>query len=142
MWVKRTDADSDEQNEFVRSEKTRWQLRLFRVGAAVLVFLLVTLLPHSSKRTGGWYPPYVHIRGTHDLVEFIGLGLIVAVIAGLPVWDRLGSTSERKFTSKTSRSGAREMLCPKCEAAKWDDGVTKCSCGGEFVPLDTLKWVD
>jgi hypothetical protein len=34
------------------------------------------------------------------------------------------------------------MMCPKCEAAKDDDGDYECSCGGRFVDIKTMKWVE
>ena len=34
------------------------------------------------------------------------------------------------------------MICPKCEEAKDDDGVLTCSCGGHFVDIRTMKWVE
>ena len=34
------------------------------------------------------------------------------------------------------------MICPKCEETKNDDGVLTCSCGGHFVDLRTMKWVE
>ena len=34
------------------------------------------------------------------------------------------------------------VICPKCEAAKYQDNVIRCSCGGDFVDMVTVKWVD
>ena len=34
------------------------------------------------------------------------------------------------------------VICPKCEAAKNDDGDYQCPCGGHFVDIRTMKWVE
>jgi len=34
------------------------------------------------------------------------------------------------------------MICLKCEKLKDDDKNYQCDCGGEFVPLDELDWVE
>jgi hypothetical protein len=36
----------------------------------------------------------------------------------------------------------RTVICPLCENAKYDDGVADCPCGGRFVDLVSMKWVD
>lgn len=33
-------------------------------------------------------------------------------------------------------------MCLKCEKLKKNDKIYSCDCGGEFVPLDELEWVD
>ncbi len=33
-------------------------------------------------------------------------------------------------------------MCLKCNKYKNDDKNYICDCGGEFVPLDELEWVD
>jgi hypothetical protein len=39
-------------------------------------------------------------------------------------------------------SGPDSMICLLCEKLKNDDKNYKCPCGGEFVPLDELEWLD
>ena len=34
------------------------------------------------------------------------------------------------------------VICPKCEEAKDDDGDYECPCGGRFVNIKSMKWVE
>jgi len=33
-----------------------------------------------------------------------------------------------------------EMICPKCEKVKYDDGIMICECGGHFEKMEEMKW--
>ncbi len=33
------------------------------------------------------------------------------------------------------------MICPQCEASKYEDGVTQCPCGGHFEMMESMKFV-
>ena len=39
-------------------------------------------------------------------------------------------------------SGTEAMICLKCEKLKNDDKIYQCDCGGAFVPLDELEWIE
>ena len=34
------------------------------------------------------------------------------------------------------------QICTKCNKIKNDDGALKCNCGGEFVSIDEMKWIE
>ncbi len=34
------------------------------------------------------------------------------------------------------------VICPKCEATKYHDGILVCQFGGRFEKVDELKWVE
>jgi hypothetical protein len=34
------------------------------------------------------------------------------------------------------------MICPRCEAAKNEDGDYSCACGGHYEDIRTMKWVE
>ena len=33
------------------------------------------------------------------------------------------------------------MICPTCETTKYDDGISQCSCGGQFEMMEVMKHV-
>jgi len=33
------------------------------------------------------------------------------------------------------------MICPQCEASKYEDGVDQCPCGGHFEMMESMKYV-
>ncbi|MBN2729785.1 MAG: hypothetical protein JXR53_11230 [Bacteroidales bacterium] len=37
---------------------------------------------------------------------------------------------------------ATTHICDKCNAKKLDDGKYVCECGGEFVHINKMKWVE
>ncbi len=34
------------------------------------------------------------------------------------------------------------LVCHECGKVKVDDGFTSCSCGGHYVDIKTMKWVE
>jgi len=131
MWVKYT---PDEFVAITAKRKTDSDRLSFfvRVSVAVLLCGLFLFVPRSSRRFG-FRPALLdvgQIHGFSQVLKIVGVFLAVAGIAALPFWKTI-------FASSASKR--RAMVCMKCEACKFDDGDDCCSCGGEFVPADTVK---
>lgn len=71
---------------------------------------------------------------------FIEKGIWKAFIFGLLIF--LLNIFLQIVTKKPFPAKAEAMICLKCEKIKNDDKNYQCNCGGKFVPLDELEWVD
>jgi hypothetical protein len=127
MWVPVTEKE--------RIEKARRIvcIRLIIFSCVWLVFSLFTSLFSSGAEI---------LRGRPDLVpgdEFLprfalrlGMGVVVL---GL-VWIIAGVTKYRVGSSD------KTLICPKCGETCDTSPSAKCSCGGKFVPLNEVKWIE
>ena len=119
MWVKRTEAE-------LAAERRRQ--RRSRVIAAVLagaLFLFMVTCPFGGgegARRGRYVVP------VSELLSRLPFGIVVGIIAAF-VFYKWGS-NERPT-----------MICPKCDATKYDDGIRECSCGGHYELMESMKHV-
>ena len=118
MWIKRSEAELVEERRRERRSRLRWAL-LF--GAFVL--LLVTFF------FGG---PEAFRRGRFTVP-------VAEILSRFPFAIAAGAISS--FVSYKCERKRPMMICPKCEATKYDDGATQCSCGGHFETMDSMKYV-
>jgi hypothetical protein len=119
MWVKRTEAE-------LAAERRRQ--RRSRVRAAVLIgaffLLMVTCLfgwGESARRLRVFVP-------VGELLSRLPFGVVAGIIVSFVFY---------KWGSKEQPT----MVCPKCEATKYDDGVIDCSCGGRYELMEAMKHV-
>jgi hypothetical protein len=100
----------------ILEEKRKAQKRL-RVVTVALYFLLlsvfVVLIPSKS---------------VYRLVNN-------ALVAGLAAWWYYAKTH-------ADINAKKGLVCPKCESVKSPDGQLRCQCGGEFVDMREMKWVE
>lgn len=100
-----------------------------RMGMAAaygfLFFLMATFCRGGGHRFSGYANP--GFRPWAEAVYLIPYTQLFGVLIGCFIYFR---------------KSRRTVICPLCEKAKYDDGVTECSCGGQFADLVTLKWVD
>jgi len=126
MWVKL----SAEELAQVKAERAASN-RLLRKFAAILFGLLVVVVfsfkvgRESGEAKG-------RIARDEEVPKRLPFALVGGVIAALVVyWFDLSRVALHKF-----------LVCPKCEARKDDDGLLECSCGGRFIQMEDLKWVE
>ncbi|MBI3099259.1 MAG: hypothetical protein HYY93_13615 [Planctomycetes bacterium] len=129
LWVERTPDEVAGWNRYAGRE-ARWQGCL--TAAAILVILPLLF-------AGGWLvnlraSATAPIQGPGSFARRLAVALAIAV----PVACVAYRFERQKELSKLSRS----TVCPKCEASgKGNDGSV-CSCGGSFVSLSRVKWVE
>ena len=120
MWQKRTDQEITE----ARKKASRTRLG----GAALLGVFFAVLITFTRSR-------FKRVDGSSSLFSWdeIPGRLPFAIVFGLlATWIIY---RWRLFSKQT-------MICPLCDKSKFDDGVKRCSCGGDFVEIETVKWDD
>jgi hypothetical protein len=118
MWVKRTDAEVEEERK--RERRSR---RLGAVLGGIFVLLVVSVFfsrGEAAERGRVAVP-------VSELLSRLPFAIVAAVICAFLVYK--------------SDDPRPRVVCPKCEATKYDDGVRDCACGGRFENMETMKYV-
>lgn len=124
MWVKKT------QDELARTRKE--ERRKTRIEAVAL-WLLFTMV-------GAAFPGYSEMRGFYilpfsEIVERFPVSALIMLPAFLLYWFQRGPRGGRKALGVP-------QVCLRCGSLKQSDGVDTCPCGGTFVNMDEVKWVE
>lgn len=124
IWIKKTPLEIEEGESRQQSGKGRWIVYLL-LG----VFFMIPVFFNGGRLS--WRPgPFV--RSMDDVMQTLPTMLVIWLIAVIFMQVFKVPALKRKIV----------MICPKCEAAKNDDGDYGCPCGGHFVDIKTMKWVD
>ena len=118
MWVDRT------QEEI---EKVRQQRLYQDIGVASFVWIISTILIAAfpkRKELGGMIDPIAMDEIARRIPVAMGIGIGIALIY------------------LYYRRQRQTLICPKCDSTKFSDGHGTCSCGGQFRPLDEMKWIE
>ena len=124
MWVKKTESEIES-----KKEKPRYSDSIL---VAVLVFLLLSL----HYKTG-----FVRSGAFDSLTwgEFIYKLPLIFLISGLTF---LGFFLYQYNSKKNLHGEETTYICDKCNNKKLDDGKYNCECGGEFIHINLMKWVE
>lgn len=102
---------------------------------AVLLFLVEAIVIKIGF-------PIALVPKFHPLTwgEFFKDGLLRAFIFGLLVF--FVTYFGQIISKRRIYFGPEAMMCLQCEKLNKNDKIYQCNCGGEFVPLDELEWVE
>jgi hypothetical protein len=118
MWVKRTEAEvADERRRRRRSRL--WAAAA--VGAFVMLMCTCLFGRRESDERGRVAVPL------DELLSRLPFGIVAGIICSSVFykWER----------------NSPMMICPQCETTKYEDGVSRCSCGGHYEPMESMKHV-
>lgn len=123
-WVKLTPMEITEASQKCQRGRIR---AAFFFGFVIFGFWLLSsssLFANIREKH-----PYQPLVGTRPSIPF-GPSAKAVVFALIGVY----------FYFLLRRPGKSTMICPKCGAAKYDDGSLQCKCGGHFEDSKNLKW--
>lgn len=123
MWIKKTPQEIA-ADDFGKSSVTgRWI-----VYGLLGVFLMIPVFFNFGRLA--WRPgPFV--RSMDDVMKSLPSMLFIYLVVVIFMQFFKIPILKKKV-----------LICPKCEAAKNDDGDDSCPCGGHFVDIRTMKWVE
>ena len=124
MWVNKTPGEIVADNSKKPTNCGKWM-----VYALVGFFLLLPVVFNIGRLS---YRPGPFVRSYHQIMDVLPGVLILYILAIIML----------QFVGWPKLQKKRVFICPKCEAAKNDDGNYSCSCGGHFVDIKTMKWVE
>jgi hypothetical protein len=119
MWVKRTEQELEAAKQEAKRER-----RFFAIVLGGIACLGFTCLHGKYWRRHGYTSAFVSLDEVPDRLPFSIAG---GVIVGLLFY----------WCKPASR---KTVICPHCDKSKFDDGVTRCSCGRDFEDIKTLIW--
>lgn len=118
MWIKRTETEMLEHRKRQRRKRL-----LEAIAGGLLVLLIVTFLFEWRGSSGPFKVPM------EELLSRLAWAALAAILSGFVIY-------------RLDRFQAPMMVCPKCEITKHEDGEDKCSCGGRFELMETMKQVN
>ena len=156
MWVKKTEKELmyEERNRNVQRLKDDYWLgiRLTPIRLAVLTFLgffviFFTLMLVGDLLFGVGYGSRgepVHRESItwadipDRLPEYLFMATGVGFFTTILIFfiGRAEASDKRKGTTTTTQ------VCTKCNNVKADDGIYICDCGGEYILITKMKWVE
>jgi hypothetical protein len=130
MWVKKSELELLDDEARRRSREKRTALA---VWAFFTIFPSVVAPRYGVHASPGHYLWQMPVRRAIAVTTFSLL--VAALVSGIGVyfWYWLPRRNGRL---------PKVLVCPKCENVKRADGNSECTCGGRYVDLDTVKWVE
>lgn len=122
MWREKTEA------ERLAGRRIRRRRRIWAalVAFTVLLYLVATSPAWHGRRVWGLVLPIPRL--VPDVLRTLAMvGLLVGLGYRAYRW--------RAYCNRT-------VVCRKCRRLKINDGQSQCQCGGEFLDLDEMHWVD
>ena len=129
MWIRMT-ADEIVKSDQSRKRRLYWCAFGCWIAFSILFFLAPSrhyLFPAKQSDGGVLFDGISRRR-------ILPKAMASAVVSGIGVIFAFWRFGVRDKTET--------LVCPKCENVKAPDGNLRCHCGGEFVDVRTMKWVD
>ena len=137
MWVKKTEEEienSKKEDEFVAG------IRITPLNGGIFIFIFVFILEVSwdmliGKSKSRFYLPADYVREKVTLSELPSMlpeYLVISSIIGILAY--LGTKGYKK--------NSNTFMCQKCYKVKTDDKNYNCECGGEFIEIHKMKWIE
>lgn len=140
MWIRKTNDEIDNKNN---NEEYFFGIKLTIIKISVFIFFFVFIFTMAfelifGESKGRFYLPQEYSREKITWSDIPGK---------LPEYFTFASVSgillyilARKF--KNYKTSGNTYICQKCNKVKANDGINKCECGGEYIQIDKMKWVE
>lgn len=128
MWIPKKNEEI--KNENIKKEKSARKTGLISAIFFFILYIIVSKYIGTKGRIGG-DSPLGPTMNWNEILDFLPVIFFLSLFLGLSVY-----LFERKFRQVSS------LLCDSCGKIKRFDKIKDCDCGGHFVFLDDMKWVD
>jgi hypothetical protein len=126
MWIEKSNAEKTE-------DTLRRRKKDIRIAIAYWVFFTVFPPLVRNRYLGGMmHRPHLWQMSVPQVLKIYTATMIVS---GLGVYFFF-------WRPRSHGNSPLTLLCPKCGKAKGPDGKLDCYCGGHFVDLRNMKWVE
>jgi hypothetical protein len=127
MWVRKSRAE--------QKSKKKYYTRYVYVMCFIVFFLLIFFL---SKINGEWHAYQLGDApgplSWKETITYIPKYLVTSAILTLGMYLLV------KAIDKNDKGNSKKFVCDKCDTFAEDKGL--CKCGGKFIDIELLKWVD
>jgi len=129
MWVMKTPAE--QATSEIRNKRIK--LRAVMIYPASLTLIITIIFTFTYPRLGSVRNGGAFLVPQDQWLTQLPSAFIVGVLMGVATFLLIiYPTNPPKVT----------LVCTECEKVKVDDGITSCSCGGHFVDIKTMKWME
>ena len=140
MWIRKTEEEienSKKQDEFVAG------IKITPLKSGIFISIFVFILEVSwdmliGKSKGRFYLPVDYVREKVTLSELPSMlpeYLVLSSVLGIFMYLITRKLKGYKMYPDT-------CICQKCYKVKSDDKNYKCECGGEYIEINKMKWVE
>lgn len=128
MWIPKSNEEI--KNENIKKEKSARKTGIF---SSIFFFLLliVDFKYIGTKRGLGDNSLFGPTMTWTEILDYLPLHFFLCLLIGLSFYFY-----NRKFRQVSS------LLCDSCGKIKRFDKIKDCDCGGHFVMLDDMKWIE
>lgn len=131
MWIQRTPDELADRQKTAQAEATSHGLLICAIVWAIVTVCLA----------GGWYVFFAGGAGfavQRDVAESFWVRVPVCGLAALPFAFVVFWYERRKQSGRNKKT----TICPKCDTIGEGNPGASCHCGGSYVLLSTVKWVE
>jgi hypothetical protein len=114
----------------------------------------------TAEKTARSHGLMIGLLGWGGAVILVSAGWVASFSTGMAVQRNYGGTfwmrllifgvigspiifiARRVEMRKALRKDLARTICPKCDTAAEGNAGATCQCGGAFVPMSTVKWVE
>ena len=123
MWIKKSQEEINQDSK----EEMVFGIIFFSIFI-IVVFCLSSLFAIPTKRN-----PAPSGYTWEEVLEQLPFVVIFSIFLSV-----LCFFVAKKLKLKEQKT----VLCDNCGKVKYDDGKHQCDCGGQFVDIKTMKWVE
>ena len=140
MWIKKTEKeieDTHKKEEYIAGFKIT-PIRFGIIIFAFLMFLRISTDLIFGRSLGRYYLPVEYSREKitlSDLPNLLPEYLVSSSIIAIFLFILYSKIRKDKPHSRT-------YICQKCNNVKLADKNFNCECGGEYIEIDKMKWVE
>ena len=159
MWVKKTEKDLIEETkeaEKKRNEPKYWRgIKLTPINSAILaflgffafvfIFIMSFELIFGEARGHRWLPTPRNNVSLSDIPQELPFYFFMATTLGIIFAILIFFFEKAEISDKYKgwiHNNVTTQLCQKCHKVKADNGIYTCDCGGEYILITKMKWVE
>lgn len=128
MWIPKSNEEI--KNENIKKEKSARKTGIYS-ALFFFFFLLIIYKFVGTKRGLGDNTLIVPTMTWSEIMNYMPFHFFLCIFIGLSFY-----LYNRKFRQVSS------LLCDSCGEIKRFDKIKDCDCGGHFVMLDDMKWIE
>ena len=129
MWVRKT------HEEINKEKKTRDYKKILKSSIFLTLFYFAShVFVDRSRFSRFGNKDHLEWEEIYEKIPvYLILGFLVFVFSFIIMEKRNKTVFDDHVTTH---------ICTKCNAKKLDDGKYHCQCGGEFIHIDKMRWVE
>jgi hypothetical protein len=127
MWVKKTKEELEKE-----TKSNNKPIILYSFFFSISIFIFIIIIDKIGFTKFG----DVKQLEWNEIFEKLPIYLLISFAVFILAYFFQKRTNTSLIQKETT------YICDKCNKKKTDDGKYKCECGGEYIHINQMKWVD